>query len=138
MDLAVPHPGPRLAGQHANLELRRADCTDRRPDRVVLADRLGEAVRLAERIRASKRRLNPLAFVGADAMLEERRVDAEAGGKPLDCLASRSRLPALDLADVLLGETLSRKLGLRQARREPELPQALTEGERGTRHGRSH
>ena len=53
----------------------------------------------------------------------------QAAGEPVDRLPGRTRLPALDLADVLLGEPLPRELRLGHPCRDPQLPQPLAEPE---------
>src|SRR5205823_4921568 len=98
---------------------------DGRPHALELLDRLGVAVRADQRLAAGEPGLDAAALVGGDAVREEVRVDPEPLGEPLDRLARGTRLAALDLADVLLGEPLARELRLRQAGRDPELPQTL-------------
>jgi hypothetical protein len=80
-----------------------------------------------ERLRAREHRLDAAALVGGDPLLEESGVDAQLRGEPLDRLTRGPGLPALDLADVLLREPLARKVRLRQARGDAQLPDALAE-----------
>jgi hypothetical protein len=82
-------------------------------------------IRLESRFRTRDDALHPLALARGDTGLEKGRVDAEAAGEPLDGLAGGPGLPALDLADVFLGETLAGELGLRQPASDAELAYAL-------------
>ena len=68
-------------------------------------------------------------LVSRDAVREEAGVDAEPRSDPLDRLARRARLAALDLGDVLLREALARELALRKAGGHPKLPQPLAQAE---------
>ena len=85
----------------------------------VLGDRVVEDVLAEQRVGPGEDRLGLGAVVGGDAAREEAGVDAEAQGEPVDRLAGRARLAALDLRDVLLREAVAGQLGLRQARRRP-------------------
>ena len=80
--------------------------------------RLVVAMRFGQRLGPGEQRLDPAAQVGRDAAAEEAGVDAEPGREPRDRLVGRARLPALDLADVLLREPVAGELGLGQAGRE--------------------
>ena len=71
--------------------------------------------------------LEAAALVGRDAVREKAGVDAEPRREPLDRLARRARLAALDLGDVLLREALAREVALRQPCGDAELAQALAE-----------
>jgi hypothetical protein len=71
-------------------------------------------VRRAERLRPLELRLDARALLGRHTGREEHRVDAELPGEPGDRRRRRARLPALDLADVLLREPLARELRLGQ------------------------
>ncbi len=62
------------------------------------------------------------------ARLEERLVDAEPFGQPLERSGRRPGPAALDLAHVLLRDPVPRDLGLREAPGDPELPHALADG----------
>ena len=61
-------------------------------------------------------------LVGGDAVGEEARVAAELRGEPLDRLDGRTRLAALDLRDVFLGEPLAGELALGQPGGNAKLP----------------
>ena len=125
--LAALHARPRVARKVPGLELdgaRREDC---RLAVLVLVDGLVVVVRLRERLRTRKQRFDTATLVGRDAALEIARVGAEALREPLDRFASRPGLSALDLADVLLREPLSCQVGLRQARGDAQLAQALAQ-----------
>ena len=52
---------------------------------------------------------------------------SKPGSQPLDRLARRARLAALDLAHVLLREALAGELRLREALRDPQLAHAIPE-----------
>src|SRR5262249_49412657 len=88
---------------------------------------LGVLVVVRERLCAREHCLDATTLVCRDALLEEAGVDAELGGEPLDRLVRGPGLPALDLADVFLGETVACEVGLRQARGDAQLPDALAE-----------
>ena len=92
-----------------------------------LVDRVVVVAALRQRLGAGEDRLGPRALVARDAAREERRVDAEPRGEPLDRLARRLRLAALDLRDVLLREPVAREVALRQPRRDAQLAEALAE-----------
>src|SRR5205807_8084606 len=77
--------------------------------------------------RARRHRLDAAPLVGRDAVLEKVGVDPEPLPQPLDRLARRTRLAALDLADVFLAEAVAGQLGLRQSGRDTELAQALAQ-----------
>src|SRR4029079_13270601 len=96
-------------------------------------DRLAVAVCLGEGLRPCEPRLDPRPHVGRHAVLEILVVDAEPAGRrravveilvaaaeplgePRDRVGRRPCLAALDLAHVLLRETLARELGLGQPR----------------------
>jgi hypothetical protein len=82
---------------------------------------------LRERLRARERRLGPCPVLEADAGLEVVRVDAELRGQPLERVGSRARLPALDLADVLLRAPARSEAALGQAGGDPEGADALSD-----------
>jgi hypothetical protein len=84
-------------------------------------------VRVRERFGPCQHPLDAAPLVGGDPALEEAGVGAELGSEPLDGLARGTGLPALDLADVLLGEALAGQVGLGQACRHTQLPHALTQ-----------
>src|SRR5262249_36825174 len=118
-DLAGLGQRPGFTRAPPNVELDRpgrGDLTGRLPEHL---DRLRVAPRLREGLRAGDRRLDAVANVRRDARRQERRVDAETLCKPCGCLGIRSRLAALDLADVLLGEAVAGKLRLRQPGGQP-------------------
>jgi hypothetical protein len=116
-------PGP--AGERPDLEVDRARREQRRLEIVVLLDRLVVALGVRQGLGAGQHRLDAAALVGGDAPLEEAGVDAELAGEPLDGLARGPGLPALDLADVLLRETVAGEIGLRQPRGHAQLANAL-------------
>ena len=74
-----------------------------------LLERLVALVRLGEGLGTREHRLDPAALVGRDAVLQEVGVDPEPLREPLDRLARRARLAALDLAHVLLAEARRRR-----------------------------
>jgi hypothetical protein len=82
-------------------------------------------VRLDERLGTSQGRLDAAALVGRDAVGQVAGIDVESAREPRDRLAGRAGLAALDLADVLLRESIARELALRQARGDAQLAQAL-------------
>ena len=118
---------PALARERPYLELRRSELCDLRPCRAEALDRLVVAVRLGERLGPRQQRLDPIADVEGDAVEKELRIDAELLGEPGDGLVRRSCLPALDLADVLLGEAIAGECGLRQAGGDTQRAQALAD-----------
>src|SRR5439155_23078941 len=130
-ELALLHAGPGLAGEAARLELGSTGRGDGRSNLLELAHRLLVAVGLDERLGTGERGLDPAALVGGDAVREIAGVDVEPAGKPGDRIARRARLPALDLADVLLREALAGELALGQTRCDTQLTQALPEPEGG-------
>ena len=130
--VALLHARPGLAGEGAHLELGRAGRADVAPGRREELGRLGVAVRLGQRLGPGEQRLDPAAEVGRDTAAEERGVDAELRREPRDRLGGGARLAPLDLADVLLRESLARDLGLGQPRREAQRAQPLAEA-RGRR-----
>jgi len=107
------------------LERRNRDGRERDAQLVDLGDDLVVGVRLERGLGSGDDALHALALARGDSGLEERRVDPEAASEPLDGLAGRARLPALDLADVLLGEALAGQLGLRQPARNAQLADAF-------------
>jgi hypothetical protein len=127
LDLAALHPGPRFAGQVANLELGDAGREHRGLAVLVLGDRLVVPVVLGQRVRAREQRVDAAALVGGDAPLEETGVDAELDREPLDRLARGPGLTALDLADVFLREAVAGEVGLGQAGRHAKLPHSLAQ-----------
>src|SRR5262249_13907804 len=125
--LAALHARPGLGLRGAGLELDRTRREHGGARVVELLERLSELVVVRERLRAREHGLDAAALVGGNALLEETGVDAELGCEPLDRLARGPGLPALDLADVFLGETVACEVGLRQARSDAQLPDALAE-----------
>ncbi len=117
------------ADEGANRELGNA----RRPrggdERLELGCRLLVLERLDQHLCPGECALEAAALVGRDAVREEAGVDAEPRCEPLDRLARRARLAALDLGDVLLREALARELALREPGGDAELAQALAEAE---------
>jgi hypothetical protein len=87
------------------------------------------ALRLVQRLRPGEGSLELGALVGGDAAREEAGVDSEAVGEPFDRPRGRARLAALDLGDVLLGETVARELALRQTRGDAELTEPFPEAD---------
>ncbi len=121
----------RAAGtdERAYLELGKAARVRRRHEHVVLLRGLFVGANLEQRLGAREGALEAAALVGGDAVRKESRVDAEADGEPVDRLARRPRLAALDLRDVLLREPLAGELALGQARGDPQLTQAFAEAQ---------
>ena len=85
---------------------------------------------LKQRVGARKDRFRLRTFVGGDTAREEARVDPQAKREPLDGLRRRARLATLDLGDVLLREPVPGEIGLRQARGDPQLTDALAKAKR--------
>src|SRR4029079_8149385 len=96
-------------------------------------DRLAVAVCLGEGLRPCEPRLDPRPHVGRHAVLEILVVDNEPRGEPRDRVGRRPCLAALDLAHVLLRETLARELGLGQPGRDSEGAHALADAARTPR-----
>ena len=71
------------------------------------------------------------ALVGRDAVREEACVDTESRSEPLDRLARRAGLAALDLAHVLLREAIPGQLALRHAGGDAQLAQPLAQAKGG-------
>jgi hypothetical protein len=131
-NLAEVHARPGLRKQGTELELRGGDGAERRRDLGERGNDVVMLIRLDRRLGPRDDALDALALARGDSDLEERRVDPEAVGQPFDGLGRRTRLPALDLADVLLGEAFPGELGLRQPAGDAELAHALAEsGARG-------
>ena len=126
---AQAHLRPAGADESPNLELeqsRRAGCLN---EGLVLVGRLIVAVGLDQRLRTGERAFEPAALVGREAVGEEAGVDAQPRREPVDRLAGRAGLPALDLRDVLLGEPVARELALGQAGADTQLAQALSQAQ---------
>src|SRR5205085_6619685 len=121
----------RLAAQRPHLELGETGGEDGGAGILERRHGLVVAIGLDQRLGTRERRLDPSALVGGDAVREKLAVDAESFRQPLDRLPRRTRLAALDLADVLLRETLARELGLRHPGCDAQLPQALAQPEPG-------
>ena len=115
------------ADEGANRELRntrRPRCGD---ERLELCRRLLVLQRLDQRLGPGECALEAAALVGRDAVREEAGVDPEPRREPLDRLARRAGLAALDLGDVLLREALARELALGEACGHAELAQPLAQ-----------
>src|SRR5262249_36771681 len=84
-------------------------------------------MRLRQRLRASEVGFELRPLLGRDSRREECGVDAEPLCEPGDRVVRRARLPALDLADVLLGETPAGEICLGQPRGDAQGPHAVTE-----------
>src|SRR4029079_10853771 len=110
-----------------HLEVDRACRDDGREGIGELVDRGVVVTALRQCLGPGQDRLGPGALVARDAALQERAVDAESKSEPLDRLARRPRLPALDLRDVFLREALACEIALRKSRRDPQLAQAIPE-----------
>ena len=93
----------------------------------VLLDGAVQILALDERVGAREDRLGAGPVVGGNAVSEERLVDAQARGEPLDRLLGRARLAPLDLGDVLLREAIAGEIRLRQTRGNAKLAQALAQ-----------
>ena len=131
--VAFLHLRPRLAGEGAHLELGRAGGSDVAAGRREELGRLDVAVRLGQGLGPGQERLDPAAEVGRDPAAEKGRVDTELRREPGDGLGGGARLAPLDLADVLLRESLAGDLGLGQPCRQAQRAQPLAEarGRRG-------
>ena len=84
-------------------------------------EHLVEVLALDRRLGPGHRGLDLGVLVPRLAGLEVRGVHAEPLGDPREGLRRRPRLPALDLADVLLREAVAREIRLRQARSDAQL-----------------
>ena len=117
-DLAAlgARPSPRPTARAPGARPRRCATTAASASRV-LVDRLVVVAALEQRLGARQDRLGPRALVARDAAREERRRRRRAGGEPLDRLAGRLRLAALDLRDVLLREAVAARARSASARR---------------------
>src|SRR6266545_888505 len=130
-ELALLHPGPRLAREEARFELGGARGGNAGADLFELGDGLFVAVRLRERLGTREGGLDPAPLVGGDAVREVAGVDVEPACEPGDRVAGRARLATLDLDDVLLGESRACELGLRHARGDAKLTHTLAEPKGG-------
>ena len=119
-EISGAYPRPRLAAEKAQRKRRRCDGAgqvahaSKRLERLVVSRRLDEQLGLAQG------RLEPLGVRVADAVLEERTVGGQTVGEPVQRVTRRPRLPALDLADVLLREAAAGEVGLTQPGRAPK------------------
>ena len=111
--------------EEPNLEVGRARDEDRGARVLDLLERLLALVRRGQCLGAREHRLDPAALVGRDTVLQEVGVDAQPLREPLDRLARRARLAALDLAHVLLAEARAGEVGLGQSRGDAELADAV-------------
>ena len=69
--------------------------------------------------------LDAATFVDRDAVRDVAAVDAEPIREPRDRLSGGASLPALDLADVLLGEAVAGEIGLGHPRSHAQLTNAF-------------
>src|SRR5829696_1574903 len=113
-NLACVGTGPGLAAEDPDVQLDGAGSEHSRKRLRVLLDGRGVLLVGRQRVGAGENGLGARTAVGRDAAREKRRIDAQARREPLDGLRRRTRLPALDLRDVLLRETVAREVGLRQ------------------------
>src|SRR5829696_1187784 len=113
-NLACVGTGPGLAAEDPDVQLDGAGSEHSRKRLRVLLDGGGVLLVGRQRVGAGENGLGARTAVGRDAAREKRRIDAQARREPLDGLRRRTRLPALDLRDVLLRETVAREVGLRQ------------------------
>ena len=125
----VPLRG-RVGEQRAQLELRRLG---RKAEVRQRFAGILELLTLDCGLGACDRRLELGHLGGRLAGLEESRVDTEPVGEPSEHLAGRARLPALDLAQVLLRAAIAGELRLRESGTNTQLAQACAE-----RGGRTH
>src|SRR2546430_6079848 len=91
-----------------------------------------EVLALDGRLGPHHRRLDLGVLVPGLARLQIRSIDTEPLGDPPQRLGRRARLAALDLADVLLGETIAGQIRLGQARGDAQLSQSGTKSRRDT------
>ena len=105
---------PSLSGERAELELGRVECADLLARLAEGIDGLLVAMGLGEGLGAREPRLDAIANVGRDAVLEVLGVHTEPLREPRDRVRRRAGLAALDLADVLLREPRPGELGLGQ------------------------
>ena len=118
---------PAFARERPHLQLRGAELGELAACLAEELDRLAVAVRLGERLGARQQRLDAGPVVDGDTVEQELRVDPEPLGEPGDRLAGRARLPALDLAHVLLREASAGERGLRQAGGDAQRANARTD-----------
>ena len=118
---------PRLACKSAELEHRRPRTLDGASCLPKRSDRLRVLMRLGERLGTRKQRLDLRPLLRRDTDGEEDGIDSEAFGEPGDRVLGRTRLPALDLADVLLGDATRGKLRLGQPRGHAQRAHTLAE-----------
>src|SRR5262249_48165423 len=127
VELAVADPSPGLSLEPSQNPIgtaragREVACSFERAHGVAVAMPLEEELGLLQR------GIQPLAVRAAEPVLQVLAIGREALREPVHRLARRPRLPALDLADVLLREATCGELGLRQARRPPERPYACAQ-----------
>ena len=128
----LPHLSPAdadrgLARQRARLELGQPGREHRRTDPLELLERFVVAPRLEESICARECGIDTSALVGRNTVRQVARVDTQSVGEPLDRLGRGFRLAALDLADVLLRESLARQVRLGHPPCDAQLAQTLAE-----------
>ena len=116
-----------MPGEGLHLELRGSRGTDLDADVPEELQRLVGAVGERQRLGAREPCLEPTTRVGRDADGEKVGVDPEPAREPLDGVARRARLAALDLAHVLLRAAVTGELCLGQARRQPQRAHAIAE-----------
>ena len=115
------------ADERAHGELRHTRRPRRRDEQLELGRGVVVPPASIQSLGPSERALEPAALVGRNAVREEARVDAEPRREPLDGLARRPGLAALDLRDVLLREALAGELALGQPGGDPQLTEPLTD-----------
>ena len=111
----------------AKLERSRCSALHARPDLAIRLDGVVVLLRGGQRLGASQSRLELRSIVRRDPGRQQDWIDAEPICQPGDGGLGRTRLAALDLADVLLREARAGQLRLRQARGHAERTEALAE-----------
>ena len=134
-NVAGSHPYRGFTGQRTRLELRHARRQNRRADALELLEGFFVPTRFQQCLRARKSCIDTSALVGRDTVGQEARVHAEPLGDPVDRLAGRAGLAALDLTHVLLGEPVARQIRLSHSGGNAEVTQALAESQPGLRGG---
>jgi len=125
--ITVLHGGPRFARARADLELRRVRRGDGTPDVAVGGKRVLVVMSLGQGLGLGEQRFDAAPLVRGHATGEEGRIHVQALREPFDGLLRGPGLAALDLADVLLREALTRELRLGQAGRDAQEAQPVAE-----------
>ena len=129
--VAGAHERSGLSDERLHLQLRHSRGADLGTDGAEHLEGLVGLIRKRQRLGTCQRRLGLPARVRRNTDSEVVAVDSEPLREPDDRVTGRARLPALDLAHVLLREAVAAS-PLRQPGREPQRPQPVAESEAGT------